>query len=161
MSARDAGYECGGTAYYNEETDTVLTRNHENWREHKVQGKQRHEWDLSEHHAIRTEEEVQSLKRKIPLEGWIYDDGFAGVCKPQGSWHDGEDNTILTGSDVNWQDYKSSLPECVQEALKGCVEVKRQDKPDLKEILQSDTKVLNICSDGSHYNNRGSFGWVM
>jgi hypothetical protein len=69
----------GWAAYYNEETDTVLTRNHENWREHKVQGKQRHEWDLSEHHATRTEEEVQRLKRKIPLEGWIYDDGLAGV----------------------------------------------------------------------------------
>jgi hypothetical protein len=102
-----------------------------------------------------------AINGKIPLEGWLDDEGYVSVCKPQGSWKDWKDTTPTARYARDWEEYKSTLPECVQEILKGCTEVERRDKQGLLEILQSETRVLNICSDGGHIDNRGSYGWVI
>jgi hypothetical protein len=151
----------GWAAYYIETTNTVLTKDRTEWREHRIQEKQRTEWILYDHHATKTESETTAIVGKIPVEGWIDDEGFIGICKPKGSPKDWEPSRNTTGNAKDWEEYKAVLWECMREILKGCTEVQRKDKPDLMDILQSETKVLNICSDGDHINNCGSYGWVM
>jgi hypothetical protein len=151
----------GWSAYYVESTDMVLTQEDGSWREHEVLEKQRIEWNLCDHHAIKTAAEVKAIEGKIPIEAWQTKDGFIDVCKPHGSWKDWKDTSATARNAKDWDEYKSMLPECVREILKGCTEVDRKGKLGLLEILQSETRVLNICSDGGHINNRGSYGWVI
>jgi hypothetical protein len=116
----------GWAAYYIEAIDTVMTRDRGNWREHKVHDKQRAEWNLCDYHATRTGMEVMSIVEKIPLEGWLDNDGFVGVCKPLGSGSDWKDNAATASNAKDWDEYKRTLPECVREVLKGCIEVEKR-----------------------------------
>jgi hypothetical protein len=151
----------GWAAYYIEATDTVLTKAGEDWREHRIFDKQRIEWALCEHHATKSESETLAIGGKVPVEVWLEDDGFISICKPSSSPKEWENTSGTTVNSKDWEEYKAALPDCVREILKGCTEIEQKDKPDLMDILQSETKVLNICSDGGHINNRGSYGWVM
>jgi hypothetical protein len=151
----------GWTAYYSESTNTVLASHDGYWREHKVFEKLRQEWKRCDHHATRSEEEVQLLTGKMPLEGWVDDDGYVAVCKPTSNWNEWNGNARDSDTEKTWKQYKASLPECDREILKNCKEIVRPGKPNLAEILQSENRVINVCSDGGHCNNRGSYGWVM
>jgi hypothetical protein len=151
----------GWNAYYIEATNTAMTKEGNEWREHRILEKHRNEWLLCDHHATKTESEIRAIGGKIPVEGWLEEDGLVGIGKPQGSMADWNPSGRTTVRAKDWEEYKAALPECVREILKGCTEIHRKDKPDLMDILLSETKVLNICSDGGHINNRGSYGWVM
>jgi hypothetical protein len=151
----------GWNAYYIEATSTAMTKEGDEWREHRILEKHRNEWLLCDHHVTKTESKIRGIAGKIPVEGWLEEDGLVGIGKPQGSTADWKPSGQTTACAKDWEEYKAALPECVREILKGCTEIHRKDKPDLMDILLSETKVLNICSSGGHINNRGSYGWVM
>jgi hypothetical protein len=91
------------TAYYSKTTNTVLASHDGHWREHKVFEKLRQEWKLCDHHVTRSEEEVQALTGKMPLEGWVDDDGYVAVCKPTSHWNEWKVNARDTDTEKTWK----------------------------------------------------------